>query len=454
MAENETGRKRAVQSKISEDKTEPRTPKTHLRYWEGILFQRGRAGGNWWFQIQHKGRREKLTLGTPNKATAAARARDFYLDLLANGWEAALGRLRGPARPVQTDLTVGRFLEELEAKADLKRETLKGYSQAFRAIVADIFKIDGGREKFDYRGGGHARWIDKINAIRLCDVTPSRVQEWKRSFIAGAGDDSVKQRSARTSFNSFLRRAKSLFGPKCIKHLSISLPSPLPFEGIAPEPRQSARYRSNIDPAKLTEAAREELAESDPPVFLAFLLALGAGLRRIEIDRLEWRAFHWDEGVIRIETTRYFEPKTEHSIGDVQIDPELMSLFRGYSPPGGGFVIEGYSEPVSWGYRAKDVFGRLSVWLRKHGVTARKPIHELRKEFGSMVNRVHGLVAARDLLRHGDIHTTATYYVDSPRKATSGIGPLLSAKGKKIVEFKDEPPEAGAGVAATRRTVT
>ena len=43
---------------------------------------------------------------------------------------------------------------------------------------------------------------------------------------------------------------------------------------------------------------------------------------------------------------------------------------------------------------------RLSAWLRKHGVTARKPIHELRKEFGSMINRKHGLSAASDQLRH------------------------------------------------------
>jgi integrase len=55
--------------------------------------------------------------------------------------------------------------------------------------------------------------------------------------------------------------------------------------------------------------------------------------------------------------------------------------------------------------------------LRKHGVTARKPIHELRKEFGSMVNRKHGLTAAKDLLRHGDIAITAAYYIDSPRQA-------------------------------------
>jgi integrase len=377
--------------------------------------------------LQHAGERRKLSLGTPIKAAASAKARDLYPSIIHVGWEAALAELHGPERPTRTEATVGRFLEELKARADLKPETFKGYAIAFRAIVADIFGINGGREKFDYRGGGHARWLEKIHAIRLADVTPAKVQEWKRVFIARAGDDPIKQRSARTSFNSFLRRAKSLFAPGAIKHLSVKLPSPLPFEGIAFEPRQSARYRSNIDAAELCRAAQTELAEQDPPVFLAFLLGLGAGLRRIEIDRLEWAAFRWNDNVIRIEATRYFEPKTEHSIGEVQLDPELMSVFRGYAAQAAsGFVIEGPQADGYWDqYRAKAVFERLSAWLKAHGVTARKPIHELRKEFGSMVNREHGLSAASDQLRHSGIATTAACYIDRPRKATSGLGALL-----------------------------
>jgi hypothetical protein len=69
-------------------------------------------------------------------------------------------------------------------------------------------------------------------------------------------------------------------------------------------------------------------------------------------------------------------------------------------------------------YRAHSVFERLTKWLRKKGVNSRKPIHELRKEFGSMVNRKHGLSAAKDLLRHPDISITASHYIDSPRQAT------------------------------------
>jgi integrase len=121
--------------------------------------------------------------------------------------------------------------------------------------------------------------------------------------------------------------------------------------------------------------------------------------------------------------------KTEPSIGDVQIDPELMSVFRGYyaARAGSSFVIEvggsadlsppdGSARTFADHYRAKAVFERLSGWLRAHGVTARKPIHELRKEFGSMVNRKHGLSAASDQLRHSGIATTAAYYMMRVRR--------------------------------------
>jgi len=50
-----------------------------------------------------------------------------------------------------------------------------------------------------------------------------------------------------------------------------------------------------------------------PEAYKAFLLAVGAGLRKKEIDLLEWSSFRWEENVIRIEATRYFHPKSEDS---------------------------------------------------------------------------------------------------------------------------------------------
>jgi hypothetical protein len=48
-----------------------------------------------------------------------------------------------------------------------------------------------------------------------------------------------------------------------------------------------------------------------------------AGLRRNEIDKLPWTAFRFDEGVIHIQTTEYFRPKSRESENDVPVDPVL-----------------------------------------------------------------------------------------------------------------------------------
>jgi integrase len=102
----------------------------------------------------------------------------------------------------------------------------------------------------------------------------------------------------------------------------------LPFEGIEFEGRQSMKYRSEIDVEKVIAEARRELEHNDPEAYKVFLLAVGLGLRRKEIDLLEWPSFRWSENVLRIEPTRYFHPKTEDSIADLPVGPELMDVFR------------------------------------------------------------------------------------------------------------------------------
>jgi integrase len=184
----------------------------------------------------------------------------------------------------------------------------------------------------------------------------------------------------------------------------------------------------------LIEAAKKELAPSKPEQFKVFLLAVMAGLRWREIDTLEWSAFRWDSGIVRIEPTKWFHPKSEDSIGDVEIDPELVEVFRRYHAEARGpFVIASKVKPrldVQWEhYRCTSIFESLIAWLRGKGVTTKTLLHSLRKEFGSKVAAEHGIYAASRLLRHADITTTAQYYLDKKKRVTSGLGQLLKDAG-------------------------
>jgi hypothetical protein len=96
--------------------------------------------------------------------------------------------------------------------------------------------------------------------------------------------------------------------------------------------------------ATLLESARMELATAHPEQYKIFLLGAMTGLRRNDIDKLPWSAFRWNEGVIRIQATEFFRPKSHDSEGDVLVDPELLEIFRGhYARRKSDFVVESAS---------------------------------------------------------------------------------------------------------------
>jgi integrase len=432
----------AQEKRASDAQAPPETAgvsKTNLDYWAGRVFKPtySRDGHsiespNWAVEIQYRGKRHKWSLSTANKAAAAARAKEIYLFVAANGWNEAFEKFRPLLAAKKPNVTLSEFLAEIRATADVSASTIEDYSRALRKIVADMLGLDDNPKKYDYRGGGYQSWLSRVESVRLSWITPQRVQVWKRSFLAKAAPDPLSQRQAKVSVNSFLRRARSLFSQKITHHLMVELPDPLPFSDVSFEPRQSLKYRSNIDVQKLITAAKGELSESEPECFKIFLLAVMVGLRRREIDLLEWSSFRWDACMIRIEPTEYFLPKTEDSIGDVPVDPELMEVFRRYRArrPRDRFVImaPGVPKPgvTYMHYRCQKHFERLTAWLRKKGVREYRPIHMLRKEFGSQINALYGIHAASRALRHADIAVTNQFYADSQARVRLGLGHLLS----------------------------
>jgi predicted alpha/beta-fold hydrolase len=116
-------------------------------------------------RICHQGRQHAFTFHTLNGTVAATNARDIYASILKEGWDAVLLNHRPSGEQAANDPTVGQFLAEVSAKAGLRNRTFRNYSNCFRTIIAEIFKIQGEGSKFDYRGNGHLQWRTKVDAV-------------------------------------------------------------------------------------------------------------------------------------------------------------------------------------------------------------------------------------------------------------------------------------------------
>jgi len=412
--------------------------KNDSRHWSSRIFRpvndRGEPSPHYSMKVQFRGRRMAFGLGTGNKEAAARRAAGIYTDLLTLGVEATLAkhRAQSPRKIPSEFTTIGEWIEAAHGVSASNAATFAQYAASLRLIAGQILSVKKTKKRFGPGKGGAQAYRTAIDAASLEILSVQAVQRWRLAYVAQAKNP-AQEHSRMTSANSTIRQARSLFADKIMRFLpDARLPSPRPFADVEFFPKQSARYFSRIDPKALLRAAQSELAESDPPAFLAMLLALAAGLRRGEIDSLAWHQIDFERALIRVESTEAASLKTADSRGEVPVDDGVISILQGFRAKATGqFVIEaeggGEYGPRVWGrhYRADAVFTRLNIWLRKHGVAARKPIHELRKELGALVTAEHGIYAASRVLRHSNVATTAAHYTDLKTRPTVAVGSWL-----------------------------
>lgn len=344
------------------------------------------------------------------------------------------------------DITVGDWLHAVEESTALRPSTFLNYANCLRTVVAEIFGISmpKGVSKCDYRSGGNEAWRKRVDAVKLARLNTELIAKWQRKRVTRAGRSEVVRASARRSCNSYVRCARSLFAPDIVKKVKhLTLPSPQPFAGIELLENGSTKYVSRINAQTPIVATKNDLKTNDPEAYKVFLLGLFAGMRKGEIDLVEWSMIDFAGHVIRLTNTDWLHLKRRDSAGEITVDPEVAAELQAFKPQSHSrFVID---SAVKWTagkkervrtrpprnnsarryYRCKPVFKRLNGWLRSRGIAANKPLHELRKEIGAIVATNHGIFAASRYLRHADITTTARHYADHKERINVGIGKLL-----------------------------
>jgi integrase len=381
-------------------------------------------------------------------STARKRLGAIAHDLVGNASAEAKTAMRSEA---------GRIIESARRNAgNSKAKANKSKSEA---------KDFRGSNRFGPRSGGAQGFRAIVDEASLEVLSPRAIQDWRKAY---AGDESnpAKQRSRMTSANSTIRQAMSLFSSRFIYLLShedngvcLRLPEPHPFY-VHPMLKHSKRggkhplfyeeantqYRSRINPQEILQKAESDLATTDAPAFLGLLLAIAVGLRRHEIDALTWGQIDFRRGLVRVERTATSGIKTNKAEADVPVDQNTIACLRGFFAKvkdTNAHVVEGAGiagGKKKWGehYRADAAFARLIAWLRANGVNVRKPIQELRREFGSLVATQHGIYASQKVLRHSSVTTTAKYYADIKERPVVEVGAWLN----NVIELPKEDKRA------------
>ena len=384
-------------------------------------FQRTVAD-HYMFRIQRRGRREWFRLQT-DLAASAALAREIEAHLRFYGWEATRKKFKPTFESENCDLTVGGFIELVTRYGEIQPITLSGYVSAFRRIVAGAFAIDRSYGKI---GRKPTKWRQRVDAVSLGDVNVQHVLSWRDKHLGCFPLGSPERTHAEHTANSTVRSAQALFSKRVLRRLLIRnpnlvLPAPLPFDGIEllPERESDFFYTSEVDAKKLIDDAFKELSGNQ---LIIFILAIGAGLRRNEIDKLPWAHVDLPSGTVTVAPTKYSRLKSDSSVGKIQLEPRFAQKLREHASESrdeSSDVPPRLDAPQRH-YRCKKDFTALCAWLKTKGITRfTNRIHTLRKEFGSHLAQRRGIFAASVGLRHSTIGVTRKYYVSSKIEPTS-----------------------------------
>ncbi len=214
----------------------------------------------------------------------------------------------------------------------------------------------------------------------------------------------------KRTFSANIRASKSIFKVSALAYYQTrNIPLENPFKGmelVTPTIQQYIPISRELREA-IWNDCQTELKPHDAMVVI---LALGAGMRRTEIEsmKIPWVTVQKESVTITIKEDGEFKPKVNET-GVVTIPLEIYNLLlklRGDSDS--EYFIPADSKHSARGRLQQRLRG-INSWLKKKGITEKKALHALRKEYGSFIAKSQSILAAAKSLRN-TVHVCGIYY--------------------------------------------
>jgi hypothetical protein len=274
----------------------------------------------------------------------------------------------------------------------LDPSTAYTYAARLRRVVSGFRRIKFGGADKSSGGPIPSKWQLAVDGTLLNTITPEQVSAWRDAYVGRHPAGAAERTYAEHTVNGIVRNARALFAKRVLKRVlsrcsNLVLPSSLPFEGVEfiPERESDYFYTSEVDVKQLIEDAFKGLSRNH---LVIFVLAIGAGLRRNEIDKLPWAHVDLPTGMVTVAPTKYGRLKSDSSVGKIQLEPRFAEVLRKHATGSRGkFVLTSHIAPsvgsLQRHYRCKKDFTALCRWLETKGITrSTSRIHTRRKEFG------------------------------------------------------------------------
>jgi integrase len=343
----------------------------------------------YYIRLMIKGRIYKKSLEVNSKQEAIDRAKVFVESVLTGKWKAVetLKVRRGAS-------TLAQLLEVYRAIAKVQPITLKNNQDAVRWIFRTV--------QGDYEP-------THIPLTAFCGTLVSRFQQICQERAEAGGIETpdarreARERALRTS-RSVIRQARSLFNRRHrmldqyeARGLVIPRRHIEEFMSCRVEGRdRKPEYFPPSDEVVQQAFAAIEDQKHQPKIYIAFWLAVGAGLRRGEIGRMRWEYIverqgrAWISGSLGKDGERI----------EVPLQDRAAKALEPFRKPEGKCIEQ---ESLEWARK-------LNNWMESQGWSTEKKMHELRAYTGSLIYQQDPIWAMM-FLRHKSIKQTEGFYV-------------------------------------------